>query len=350
MVFDFRQIIGSEDSKHENFSCLCNRLLLKLFHDARPVEGKGGDEGVDTFIGEFNGECEVFHHKYFIDRVGPTQRKQIEKSLKTAINHHKITKWTLMLPVNLNPSELRWFRKLQLKYASLQLEWWGKTKIQELIARFPDLLRDFQPGPLVVFIPITNTSIDEIKASLDEALGGSKPPPQDVLATVTQDLLQRACLKVLIWGPGPSSGELYRKRCELRDRLKNLGHQADFSEDVWKPDLLSRSGLNLFIAEFLQAKSYDYVVCLMASPGSIAEVHDFARDKRLACKMMICVDSIHKSGYSAKGTLRIFEGFNGKIDWFKSADIQNCHLSTRVLEQLQKVAEAKQSELIKGIS
>lgn len=334
MIFDFRQIIGPEDSKHENFSCLCNRLLLKLFPYAKPVEGKGGDEGVDTFIGEFNGVCEVFQHKYFINKVGPTQRKQIEKSLKTAINHHMIIKWTLILPKNLNPSELRWFRKLQLKYAPLQIEWWGKTKLEELISTFPDLIRDFQPGPLVVFVPITNNSMDEIKASLDEALGGSKPPPEDVLITAAQDLVQRARLKVLIWGPGTSDGELYRKRRELRDRLKKLGHQADFSEDVWKPDLLSRSGLNLLVAEFLQAKSYDYVVCLMASPGSIAEVHDFARDKRLACKMMICVDSNHKSGYSAQGILRIFEGFNGKIDWFESDDIQNCHLSTRVLGQL----------------
>jgi len=157
-------------------------------------------------------------------------------------------------------------------------------------------------------------------------------------------------LKVLILGPSKKGGgDVYLKRCQIRKLVKALGHTADFCEDVWKPEKLAATGLNLSVAEFLQAKAYDYIVCLMASAGSIGEVHDFARDKRLAAKMMICVDRRHKQGYSAQGVLRIFEGLHGKIDWFKSPDdIKQCHLATRVLDQIRKLAEGKQWELATG--
>ena len=156
-------------------------------------------------------------------------------------------------------------------------------------------------------------------------------------------------LNILIWGPAPSDSAMYTKRCHIRDLLRSEGHNVDFCEDVWTPETLSRSGLNISVAEFLQAKCVDYILCLMASPGSTGEVHDFARNKKFAGKMMICIDRCHKRGYSAQGVIRIFEGYNGKLDWFQSPrDIRDCHLATRVLDQIRKVAEAKQWELATG--
>jgi hypothetical protein len=85
----------------------------------------------------------------------------------------------------------------------------------------------------------------------------------------------------------------------------------------------------------------------MVSPGAIGEVHDFAKTRHLACKMMVCVDEQHKDGYSAGGALRIFEGLNGKLDWFKAPqDLTECHLATRVLRQVEKAREAKCWELL----
>lgn len=357
MTFDFHQIIGTEDSKQANFSSLCSRILMKIEPDAKPIDGVGGDEGIDTIIGEFNGKCQVFQHKYFVEKIGPVQRTQIEKSLVTAISHHQVTKWILNLPKDLNPSELKWFQKLKQKYAPLEMDWWGKTKLQELLAIYPDVARDFQPKAQFIMvvvgknIDIKNVSTDKIAEVLNETINGPKGPalPHDILTSVAEDIKRRAKLKVLMWGPGPSGGELYTKRCELREYLKKLGHEAVFSEDILASDTLMRSGLNLSVAEFLQAREFDYIVCLMASPGSIGEVHDFAKNKKFAKKMMICIDSSHKNGYSAHGTIRIFEGLHGKIDWFESpTDIRDCHLATRVLEHIQKVAEAKQWEIAMG--
>jgi len=193
--------------------------------------------------------------------------------------------------------------------------------------------------------------VERIAQTLADALRCLRParPQDDILESAVRDLRNRARLKLLIWGPGPAGGSLYRKRCEIRDRLNQLGHLAQFSEEVCTAASLASSGLNLTVMELLQAHAYDYIVCLMASPGSIGEVHDFAKSRKLAGKMMICVDQNHKRGYTAQGTLRIFEGCNGRVDWYSNPrDIDECCLATRVLEQVQKVAEAKQWVIANG--
>lgn len=358
-MFDFYQIVGPENSKQENFSALCSHLIMKIFPAARHIEGKGGDEGVDTIIGEFNGPCHVFQHKYFIDRIGPSQRKQIENSLKTALKHHDVTKWTLMIPTALNPAELKWFQSLEPRYSPVPIECWDRARLQELLSRYPEIAQSYQPFPVIKIVLLDKElNLQELPseklAEIFRKVSGIAPQQnaaENSLMAAAADMQKRSKLKVLIWGPGPSDEVLYKKRCEIREQLIRLGHQADFSETVWTPQKLEASGLNLTVAEYLQSKSYDYIICIMASPGSIGEVHDFAKDKYIACKMMICLDESHKSGYSAHGTLRIFEGQNGKIDWFENPiDIKKCYLSGRVLQHIQKVNEAKQWEVAKGNS
>lgn len=383
MIFDFRQIVGPEDSKQDNFSSLCNLLLLRLFPDAKPVDGRGGDEGIDTFVGEFNGICKIFQHKYFVDRIGRSQRQQIERSIDTALSKHQVEEWILMVPIDLNPAEIRWFQTLKSKYRDISIDWWGKSRLRELLAAYLDIAQGYQPLPMVVLmkesdinisddspeqianviqaaiksatIPQTISSAQEMSSSsvingIEAAIAAtsSVEEQQDVFLAAAEDIKKQTALKILVWGPG-STGELYSKRLEIRTQLERLGHEAYFSEDVWKPDILRKSGLNLSVAEFIQAKAYDYIICLMDSPGAIGEVHDFARTESLAHKMMVCVDISNKEGYSAHGILNIFEGCNGKIDWFeRPVDIADCHLMTRILSQLQKVREAKQWLLLTG--
>jgi hypothetical protein len=359
MTFDFQKITGSEDSKQENFSSLCSRIVMRLLPEAKPVEGKGGDEGLDTFVGMINGICCAFQHKYFIERLGTVQRKQVEESLKQATSKHILTEWTLMIPINMTPTEIRWFDGLKKKYAPLQMDWWGKTKLQDLLGKYPDIANDFQPPPTFIVMMVNEKierqriSADSVTKLINEAIGRSPnaPLPSDVVLSIAKDVRSQTVLKILIWGPGSSGGDIYVKRCEIRDHLISLGHTAHFSEDVWNPNLLVQIGLNLSVAEFFQAKAYDYIVCLMTSPGSIAEVHDFARYPTIAHKMLICVDIDQSAGYSALGVLRIFEGNHGKIDWFtQPTDLKDCHLATRIINQISKVAEAKQFELASGSS
>lgn len=333
---------------------------MAIYPLAKPVKGKGGDEGLDTFLGDFDGCIKAFQHKYFLDKIGASQRRQIEKSLKKAIEKHKIDEWLLMLPCDLNPAEIRWFTALTKKYDTVKMDWWGKTKIQDLLSQNPSIAVDFQPRPNISLfilqggIPLQEASVTQLADILRRGSGlspgvNSIEAVEHVLIAAAKDLKNRTIVKVLIWGPGASSGDIYQKRVELKDRLERLGHVVHFSEEVCTPDLLTRTGLNLSVAELLQASTYDYIICLMASPGSIGEVHDFAGLKEFAAKMMICIDGAHRGGYSAHGVLRRFEGHNGKIDWFTyPKDIIDCHLAGRVLDQIQKVAESKHWELAVG--
>ncbi len=354
MVFDFRQIAGAEDSKQENFSAMCTCLLMRLHPDAKPVEGKGGDEGLDTFVGKFDGELQAFQHKFFLDKIGASQRGQIKASLDQVMRLHQVSEWVLMVPKDLTPAEIRWFEGLRDKYPSMQLDWWGKTKLQELLAANQDIASAFQPSkPMLLVVLGKEERVEEltpdilqqrIKSLAGEAAAGMLPQSMSSLFSA---ITGRPALRILVWGPGPSEDSLHAKRKDIRDRLCRLGHDAFFSEGAISDEKLQAGGLNVTIEEYLQARGVDYIVCLMSSPGSIGEVHDYAKKRELARKMMICVDERHRDGYSAQGALRIFEGLNGKLDWFRSPeDIEGCHVASRVLEQVQKTADAKHWELL----
>jgi hypothetical protein len=162
-----------------------------------------------------------------------------------------------------------------------------------------------------------------------------------------ESIMNKAKLNIVIFGPSQSNSEIYKKRCQIKDLLNELGHKATFPEEIWTPNDLLKSGLNISAAELIQIADADYIICIEDSYGSHGEMHDFARMSHIAIKMLVCIDQEHRNGYTAKGIVRIFEGLHGKVDWYqKPADLTDCHLATRILDQVQKVAEAKQWAII----
>lgn len=358
MIFDFYQITGPEKSKNENFESLCRQILMTEYPNLTSVSSLGGDEGLDAFCGIINNELSAFQFKYFLENLGTSQKRQIEHSLKSALEKHKLISWTLMIPIDLNPNGIRWFESLRLKYSHVKLSYKGKSEIQKYLIKNPLIARAYQPRPLIFVFDTDAKKVrtdEELIINLNDLLKNLSNVSDNVeldlaVSNTAKFYKNRAKLKILIWGPGENYKELYKKRLEIKERLISAGFEAHFSEDIWTPEILERTGLNITVAEFLQAKAYDYVVCLMASPGSIAEAHDFAKNKNIAHKMMICVDINHRSGYSASGMLKIFEGNNGKIDWFLNPkDLNECHLATRIYHQIENVSHARQWEFVKGV-
>jgi hypothetical protein len=172
--------------------------------------------------------------------------------------------------------------------------------------------------------------------------------PPDVQAQYEQ-FMRKSELNIVIWGPrfsnDPVIKKLYAKRIQIQQKIVELGHTAVLGEEDKLVNKLQQSGLNLFCAEFIEANHADYIICFMASPGSIGEVHDFAM--KFTEKMMICINSEYYKSYSGQGILAAFEGKNGKLDWFKHPeDIDGCHLAGRVIKQIKQVNQAKQFELV----
>ena len=362
MQIDYRQISGPKGSKADNFALMCTRLILEEWPEANPVEGKGGDEGLDTYIGEIGGELKAFQFKYFCDRIRKSQRAQIKNSLKTALSHHHLRSWTLILPIDMNLAEQRWFLDLCKKHAPLQIEWWGETKLRNLLSTHPEIAMDFfEPSDAPAFREMIQKQDEVIRVSKGIAesiysllqIAPRQPTEEhETLKRLTaQSLIDRSRLSVLVWGPDEQGDkDLYRKRVQIRNKLQELGHEAEFSENILTPSVIRAGGINLGVAQLLQAREYEYIVSIMGSPGSVGEVHDFCHMPEIAHKMTICINEEHLSGYSGQSVLPIFEGNHGRIEKFKFPDdITGCHLLKRVVDQVEKCAAAKQDQIARNV-
>src|SRR5262249_50911171 len=105
--------------------------------------------------------------------------------------------------------------------------------------------------------------------------------------------IEETSLVVLIWGPGPSGADLHDKRIQIRGMLRERGDVALFSEEL---DMVCRDfKASARAKELVQANRADFIVVLYSSPGSIAEVHDFAHfTQQLGSKMLVFIDSRHR--------------------------------------------------------
>lgn len=128
------------------FQEMCNQLVVAEFHKAKAIEGSGGDEGIDAYIGEFSGEITtVFQHKYFTGRLSSSQKKQIEKSLETVHEKHAIQKWILCIAKDFTPSEQKWFDSLEKKYPNTKMDYWNASKIKSLLLTYLNIRESYFP-------------------------------------------------------------------------------------------------------------------------------------------------------------------------------------------------------------
>ena len=157
-----------------------------------------------------------------------------------------------------------------------------------------------------------------------------------------QQAVREVPLTILIWGPGESGGQLFQKRLQIRSLLRHEGYAAVFSEEI-DNDFPTTEKLSSKAKEFMQALSADFIVVMQASPGSTAEVHDFANFLGLiGPKMLIFLDSAHSDGYSYTGALQELKTLFANVTLFKyPEDVDECRLATAVLEKAAVLRIAK---------
>src|SRR5207237_6179313 len=107
--------------------------------------------------------------------------------------------------------------------------------------------------------------------------------------------ISRTPISTLIWGPAPTAASaIARARLALRDALVADGHLARFSED-----LIDTSRPHSILAQQVaHVEAHDVVFSLPASPGSIAEIHDFARMPGVSHKIITFINREWNDGYS----------------------------------------------------
>ena len=104
------------------------RFELLIFHllsaryptlSIKHINGEAGDEGVDVFTGQLNGQPTIWQCKAFANGVKDSQKQQIKDSLNKALKYHTPRRWILCLNTDLDTKTMGWFQKLTQSKAHL---------------------------------------------------------------------------------------------------------------------------------------------------------------------------------------------------------------------------------------
>lgn len=127
------------------FQQLCGDLLVRIIPEMRPIDGVGGDDGIDGFVGHLKGSLVIYQYKHFDGRLNSSRKRQITDSFNTAKEKNPGMKaWTLMISIDFTPDEQKWFEtELIEKNPDININYWGKQKIESLVCENDTLLEKY---------------------------------------------------------------------------------------------------------------------------------------------------------------------------------------------------------------
>lgn len=166
--------------------------------------------------------------------------------------------------------------------------------------------------------------------------------PQDFEAEV-EELRLKAMRRIdaipvaaLIWGPAPDPGSaIASARLKLRDELTKRGHLANFSEDLMD----SNSRRSILAQQVAHAEAYDIVFSIPASPGSVAEIHDFARIPWLSHKIVTFLNRDWNDGYANQSLLQLQSTVTCQVQLYDPAGLPNgiIEIALNLVSRLQEL-------------
>jgi len=135
--------IHFHDMLWQEFSDLCYALIKAEYPNAKKLADVR-DGGADTFIGDLTRHPKIFQCKHFPNRI---RRKNIEESLKHAVENYSPKEWTLCIPKDLTAPQRMWFESLKERYSDIKMDHWGKTDLIELLEKHKEVKRHFFYDP-----------------------------------------------------------------------------------------------------------------------------------------------------------------------------------------------------------
>src|SRR6266498_1402311 len=135
-----------DDYAPEQVETLVAAWLIRVMPGAQRVDGAGGDDGADVRA-PVEGGRHIFEIKSFSRRLTRANKRQIARSLATAVERQPdMARWTLVLPLDLSPAEIRWFEQNLAPSPPVPVDWVGRTVLEAGLSEHCDLLRSFAPG------------------------------------------------------------------------------------------------------------------------------------------------------------------------------------------------------------
>ncbi|WP_114773601.1 hypothetical protein [Lentzea flaviverrucosa] len=154
------------EDRPADFEKLAKMLIIREHPDAIPIDGRGGDGGVDLRWESPDGLV-VFECKKFT-RITSTQKRNIKRSLSNAARHDPI-RWVLVAPVDPTPALCDWFSNQLAAEVPFPLQWLGRTWLDQRIAANPDIRRATLDGAQVEVF----RAVAEARAETDYMLTAS---------------------------------------------------------------------------------------------------------------------------------------------------------------------------------
>ena len=127
----------------ETFDSMVSVLISRLHPSVQRIDGSGGDGGRDPVMRTDEGLV-IYQLKSFSDRMGPTQRRQVKRSLERASRHGPVG-WRLVAPIEPTIGEWEWFERL-IKQYPFRCVWYGRTWLDSEMAQKPEIARYYLHG------------------------------------------------------------------------------------------------------------------------------------------------------------------------------------------------------------
>jgi len=141
-------------------------------------------------------------------------------------------------------------------------------------------------------------------------------------------------------GPSPTTNTpVAQTRNQLKNVLNTNGHLARFSEEL----IDSTSQHSLLAQQVAQAEAYDVVFSIPDSPGSIAEIHDFARITWLSNKIITFLNRDWNNGYANRTLIELQSTITCQVQLYDSDELPDIVIRraldlVRRLQELQYIA------------
>lgn len=130
----------------EVFAEIVNQCVLAVYGNCHSIKPHPGDDGIDTFAGEFDDDLSVWQSKYFVNEIDQDQVRDSWNAITTSKNFAPPKKWTLCIPHEMTVKETAWWQKWKKKNSesfNCSIELWSKTQFVRFSFR-PELTPVFR--------------------------------------------------------------------------------------------------------------------------------------------------------------------------------------------------------------
>jgi len=131
------------------FKIYCEKNYIKDMKCFVPINGAGGDGGIESYVELNNGDIIAIQSKSFFDSITPNRIEQIRKSIKTAIKmRDNIKKYIISIPRDLadkkngvkNPEREKVENLFkEFNYSNIEFELWGEFQIFDFLTSNDEL-------------------------------------------------------------------------------------------------------------------------------------------------------------------------------------------------------------------